>query len=198
MNSKRPTCPKCQRPERTCICHWVTPHDNRVQLVILQHPLEVHNAKNSARLLHLSLTNSQLLTGETFAPGNLQALLNDQRHNILLCPTPPDPSLPEPPPLPSPLPPPEQLRLILLDATWRKSRKMLYLNPRLQQLPRLSLADTPPSRYLIRKAHRDGQLSTFEASCYALAQLEGDLVDYRPLLEAFDLFVGHLGSFGGR
>ena len=34
---------------------------------------------------------------------------------------------------------PSRLRLIVLDGTWRKSRKMLYRNPLLQQLPRLSL-----------------------------------------------------------
>jgi DTW domain-containing protein YfiP len=28
------------------------------------------------------------------------------------------------------------LRLVIIDATWRKSRKMLYLNPLLQALPR--------------------------------------------------------------
>jgi len=49
--------------------------------------------------------------------------------------------------------PPAQLRLVVLDATWRKSRKLLHLHPLLQALPRLPLRDPPPSLYRIRKAH---------------------------------------------
>jgi DTW domain-containing protein YfiP len=79
--------------------------------------------------------------------------------------------------------------LVVLDGTWRKSRKMLYLNPLLQALPRLALCDLPPSHYLIRKAHRPDQRSTLEATCAALAQLEGDTGQFAPLMDAFDGFV---------
>ena len=65
----------------------------------------------------------------------------------------------------------QQLRLVVLDGTWRKSRKMLYLNPLLQALPRLPLVDLPASQYRIRKAQQAHQLSSFEASVAALAQL---------------------------
>ena len=82
-----------------------------------------------------------------------------------------------------------RLCLSVLDGTWRKSRKMLYRNPELQQLPRLSLQDMPASHYLIRKAHRPDQLSTLEATCAALAQLEGSAEQFQPLLTAFDGFV---------
>jgi DTW domain-containing protein YfiP len=85
--------------------------------------------------------------------------------------------------------PPERLRLVVLDATWRKSRKMLHVNPELQRLPRLALHDVPASAYRIRKAHAPHQLSTLEAAAVALAQLEGDAGQYRPLLQAFDGFV---------
>jgi DTW domain-containing protein YfiP len=84
---------------------------------------------------------------------------------------------------------PSKLRLVVLDGTWRKSRKMLYLNPLLQQLPRLALRDLAPSHYLIRKAHRLDQRSTLEAACAALEQLEGDTGQFAPLLDAFDGFV---------
>ena len=65
----------------------------------------------------------------------------------------------------------EALRLVVLDGTWRKSRKMLYRNPGLQQLPRLALQDLPPGRYAIRKAQAPDQLSSFEAAALALARL---------------------------
>jgi DTW domain-containing protein len=81
------------------------------------------------------------------------------------------------------------VRLVVLDATWRKSRKMLHRSPALQRLPRLALDEVPTGRYAIRKAHKPGQLSTLEATCAALAQLEGDAARWQPLLAAFDRFV---------
>ena len=89
---------------------------------------------------------------------------------------------------------PSNLRLIVLDGTWRKSRKMLYLNPALQCLPRLALRDPPASRYRIRRAHRPEQLSTLEATCAALAQLDGGVAQFAPLLAAFDGFVAEQGQ----
>ena len=72
---------------------------------------------------------------------------------------------------------------------------MLYLNPELQQLPRLALAETPLSIYEIRKAHSENQLSTLEASCYALQQLEQQQCDYAPLLQAMSRFVAQQSAF---
>jgi len=200
---KRLTCPVCLRPQSTCICQWITPTDHQVEVVLLQHPLEVGNAKGSARLLHLSLPHSTLVTGEVFAQETLQALIsaplqpkaaeNAPRYTILLYPDSPQDKalgLPAPPVLaPAQLRDPSRLRLIVLDGTWRKSRKMLYLNPLLHHLPRLALRDMPASGYRIRKAHKPDQLSTLEASCAALAQLEGKAEPFAPLLAAFDGFV---------
>ena len=198
--SKRLACTTCLRPQSACICQWITPVAHEVEVLILQHPLEVDNAKGSARLLHLSLSHSQLVTGEEFdlpallkAPLKPEAGAGSPKHAILLYPdTPQDKALglPAPPVLaPDLLRDPSRLRLIVLDGTWRKSRKMLYHNPELQQLPRLSLQDMPASHYLIRKAHRPDQLSTLEATCAALAQLEGSAEQFQPLLTAFDGFV---------
>lgn len=160
---------------------------HKVEVVVLQHPLEVANAKGSARLLCLSLPHSRLVTGEVFDGQALQALLtapiqpqaaaHRPKHAILLYPdTPQNPvrGLPAPPILaPAMLHDPSQLRLIVLDGTWRKSRKMLYQNPLLQQLPPLSVQGMSASNYLIRKAHRPDQLSALEATCAAPMQLEG-------------------------
>jgi DTW domain-containing protein YfiP len=188
-SSRRATCAACLRAQGACICHWVQPVSSRADLLILQHPLEVRNAKNSARLLHLCVTGSRLEVGEAFDDAALHALLHaDGRVPVLLYPETPgaaaapvlDPDL---------VTRPERLRLVVLDATWRKSRKMLYLNSELQRLPRLALHDVPASAYRIRKAHAPHQLSTLEAAAVALAQLEGDAGQYRPLLQAFDGFV---------
>ena len=194
---RRLRCAICLRAQSACICQWITPVAHRVEVLILQHPLEVANAKGSARLLHLSLLHSRMLTGEVFGEqallGAPQAGLQDARRNILLYPDSPEDralKLPAPPVLaPGLLSDPSRLRLIVLDGTWRKSRKMLYLNPLLQQLPRLSLRNMPASNYRIRKAHRADQLSTLEATCAALMQLEHSVEPFQALLKAFDGFV---------
>ncbi|WP_449405637.1 tRNA-uridine aminocarboxypropyltransferase [Massilia phosphatilytica] len=157
---RRATCAACLRAQSACICRWVRPLSSRADLLILQHPLEVRNAKNSARLLHLCLGGSRLDVGEAFDPAVLHALLHEGgRVPLLLYPgTPGEAAAPVPDPVS--MARPERLRLVVLDATWRKSRKMLYVNPELQRLPRLALHDVPASAYRIRKAHAAHQLST--------------------------------------
>ncbi|MGQ2978851.1 MAG: tRNA-uridine aminocarboxypropyltransferase [Polaromonas sp.] len=192
--SPRPRCATCLRPQKSCICRWITPVAHQAEVLILQHPLEADNPKGTARLLQLSLPRSRLLSGEVFDALTWQQA-GDTRHNLLLYPDPPSDraaGLPLPPePAPGLLQDPSQLRLIVLDGTWRKSRRMLYLNPSLQQLPRLLLHTLPPSNYHIRRARRPDQLSTLEAVCAALAQLEGGSGPFQPLLQAFDGFVAH-------
>lgn len=174
--------------------------------------MEVHEAKGSARLLQLSLPHSRLLVGEQFDAAELQAALHqpwagnpgtEPRYTLLLYPetTEQDTALHLLPaaPLPTHWPcPPQQLRLVLIDGTWRKSRKMLYLNPALQSLSRLALHDVPPSGYAIRKAHLPGQLSSFEAGALALGQLEG-WTEQSPALQSlqqtFATFVARQQSY---
>lgn len=188
--TRRALCQRCARPLSTCICAWATPTANEASVLILQHPLEVRQAKGSARLLQLSLRHAELHVGETFSPHELASWLRGSgptpAHTVLLYPAHPE--------LPAPTAEcaevsPSQIRLVVLDGTWRKSLKMLHLNPALQSLPRLSLHPDSPSRYLIRKAHRPDQLSTLEASCLALAQLEQAPARYASLLSAFSSFV---------
>lgn len=182
----RTLCPRCQRPLRTCLCQWIRPTPNETALLILQHPSEVAQAKNSAGLLSLSLARCDTQVGEQWSEQALRALLDPSRQPVLLYPQTED--LPAPRVDVQTAVPPGGWQLIVLDGTWRKSRKMLYLNPFLQTLPRLALTDTPASRYRIRRARKPGQLSTLEASCYALAHLEGGRVAYSALLEAFEGF----------
>ncbi|MGJ7488588.1 tRNA-uridine aminocarboxypropyltransferase [Variovorax sp. LT2P21] len=195
----RPQCAACLRPLSACICRWVAPTAHAVEVLVLQHPLELHQAKGSARLLQLSLAHCRLVVGEAFAAPVWPV---DGKHTLLLYPdsqqdTAPDPRVP--PPLPPEWPQAQShLRLVVLDGTWRKSRKMLYQSPPLQQLPRLALRNLPPSHYRIRKAHGPDQLSTLEATCYALGQLEGDAARFQPLLDAFDAFVEYLEQAGGQ
>lgn len=176
----RASCTRCLRPQSHCICALASPVDNALELLILQHPLEERQAKGTARLLHLCLARSRLLVGEVFEPAELAPLLDGA---VLLYPE--DPARPGPP-LPA-----APSRLIVLDGTWRKSRKMLALNPLLQTLPRLSWDRPPASRYAVRKAQRAHQLSTLEAAALALEQLQGR--EQAPLWRAFQGLVDSLG-----
>ena len=183
ISPRRALCPTCLRPQASCICRWIAPAFTRVSLLILQHRLEVHHAKGSGRLLHLCLPGSVLVAGEQFEPAALAALLHEGgRQPVLLYPGAAD----DPAVLATP---PQGLRLVVLDATWRKSRKMLHLNPALAALPRLSLRAMPPSHYRIRKAHGPDQLSSLEAAAYGLMRLEQDHAALAGLLDAFDGFV---------
>lgn len=192
----RPLCARCQRPAVACLCAAVRPVAHAAQVLVLIHPQEAGHAKNTARLLHLCLQQSRVQVGETFAPSSLtepwQPGDAPRRALLLYPPTPPDaqhPMLPAPPLPPQWLIEPTRLRLVVLDGTWRKSRRMLWANPALQRLPRLALHEVPPSRYTIRKAHAPHQLSTLEAVACALRYIEPDNPAIGALDEAMDAFV---------
>jgi DTW domain-containing protein YfiP len=86
QHSMRPTCHACLRPQTTCICHLIPSVYTDIEVLILQHPLEVFETKGTARLLHLSLSNSQILTGEIFD----EALFISSKQSILLYPVTPE------------------------------------------------------------------------------------------------------------
>jgi DTW domain-containing protein YfiP len=180
-SSSRPRCDRCALPVRTCLCALVTPVRNQVEVLVLQHPDEAREAKGSARLLRLSLARCRVVVGEVFDPGALLELLDgDVSGNALLYPSETGPGAAGPLPR----------RLVVLDGTWRKSLRMLHANPLLQTLPRWPLGPVAPARYrALRKARLPTQLSTLEASCAALAEVEAVPARYAPLLAAFDRFV---------
>ena len=185
--TRRPACPRCLRPQRTCLCAWVRRTDNHVPLLLLQHPLEVQQAKGSARLLQLSLRDCRCEVGESFDPDALATWLGEGA--ALLYPGPgATPGTAAPPLQQAPQ------RLVMLDGTWRQSRQLLRLNPLLQQVPRLALPEPPPSLYRIRQAQRPEQRSTLEAACLALGRLEDRPAHYAPLLLAFAAWVASVAS----
>jgi len=182
---RRPRCAACDLPARTCLCALVTPVRNEVEVLVLQHPDEAREAKNSARLLRLGLARCRVVVGEVFEPDELVSLLGrDVSGAILLYPA--DTVTGTTAPVSSA----RTDRLVVLDGTWRKTLRMLHANPLLQSLPRQSILASAPARYgVLRKAPRPGQLSTLEAACAALAHIERAPSRYAPMLEAFGRFV---------
>ncbi len=159
---------------------------------MLQHPQEQRQAKNSVALLRLSLAHCEVVVGDRFTPDELHTLLHRPGWDTRLL----YPDVPAAPaPSAAPPSPGAPLRLVVLDATWRKSLRMLLEHPALAALPRLSLNEPAPTRYrAIRAARRADQVSTLEAVVHALAMLEGPSFDAAPLLDAFDRFVARVAA----
>jgi len=184
-------CERCLRPQAQCLCPLIPSLDSRTRVLVLQHPSEVRHALNTAKLAALGLRNAELRVGEVFedlaelleVPGYRRALLfpgegaqplkayandNDQRPWLLVVP----------------------------DGTWRKASKLLYLNPLLASLPRVTLAQVQPSRYRLRKAPAEGALSTLEAVVQALNVLEAPTC-FDALLKPFETLIeGQIEAMG--
>lgn len=200
---KRQICPQCLRASRACICACVHPVQNQIEVLILQHPAETNHVKGSARLLHLCLSHSAIMIAEVFDETSLQqVLVRDGKQSVLLYPD--TVGLPAAPKLTAPnhttpkltTHESSKLRLVIIDASWRHSKQILLNNPLLQSLPRYALSDVPASRYQIRHAHGEDQLSTLEACTYALMQLEDTATKFDALLRAFDEFNELQMKFG--
>lgn len=186
----RPRCERCQRPIAHCLCPLIPSLDSRTRVVVLQHPSETSHALNTARLAALGLINAELRVGEVFddleamltTPGYRPALLFPGEGAEVLRAYGEGSDLP--------------LLLIVPDGTWRKARKMLYLNPLLEALPRVTLGDVAPSRYRLRKAPEPGALSTIEAVVQALNVLEGT-GRFDPVLRPFEALIeGQIRAMG--
>lgn len=186
----RQRCAQCLRPAAYCLCALIPDIANATRILIVQHPDEQKHALNTARLLVAGLQNAELVVTECLPADWCARLTDAQWHTELLFPGPATPVLQaaESARLPR--------QLVLLDGTWRKARRLLYLNPLLQQLPRVALPDGLISRYRLRKAPMAGALSTIEAGVHALQALEPD-TDFRPLLKPFDALIeGQIAAMG--
>ncbi|MFF7106806.1 tRNA-uridine aminocarboxypropyltransferase [Pseudomonas sichuanensis] len=186
----RPRCERCQRPIAHCLCPLIPSLDSRTRVVVLQHPSESTHALNTARLAALGLVNAELRVGEAFddlhallqTPGYRPALLfpGEQAQALSAYDAADD----------------RPLLLIVPDGTWRKARKLLYLNPLLEALPRVTLAQVAPSRYRLRKAPEPGALSTLEAVVQALNVLEAP-AGFDALLRPFEALIeGQISAMG--
>jgi DTW domain-containing protein YfiP len=191
---RRTPCGRCLRPQATCLCPLVRHTPHRTEVLVLQHPQEQRQAKNSVALLRLSLAHSEVVVGERFAPEVLQGLLHRPGCRTLLL-YPDVPAAPAPVVVEAATPANGPCRLVVIDATWRKSLRLLLEHPALRSLPRLRLPAPPPTRYrAIRAARRPDQVSTLEATVQALAVLEGDAFDGAALLHAFEHFVAGVAA----
>lgn len=185
-------CRRCARPQDRCLCALIPLLASATRVLVIQHPSERRHALNTARFLVEGLVNAELLITEQLA--------GDDRWNTVLL----DPDWRTE--LLFPGPGAEVIgcggadnrprRLILLDGTWRKARKLLHLNPVLSGLPRVTLPAGQTSRYRLRKAPGPEALSTIEAAVCALQLIEPE-TDFHPLLIPFEaLIAAQIGAMG--
>jgi len=188
----RPTCFSCFRPQTHCICWLITPFAAHCNILILQHPHERKKYYSTAKLVVKALTNSRLMRGLEFEPGELEKALLGQKAFMLF---------------PSALAQDcEEVALdsdstvIVIDGTWSEAGKIVTRNPILRSLPYLTFRQTLRSNYRIRKQPKDSYLSTIESIGHmlkinALAAARGteripcDPAIYDRLFEGFDQMI---------
>src|SRR5712672_3611060 len=61
--SEVPECPHCGKPLPLCICESITPIENKISLLILQHPQEQDRTLGTARLTALHFRDGVLKIG---------------------------------------------------------------------------------------------------------------------------------------
>lgn len=187
----RPTCYTCFRPTSHCVCGLVTPFTAHCGILILQHPNEWRKYYSTVKLVQRAVRNSACLRGVIFDENMLKKRLNS-REVYLLYPGANAANC-------------EEVLLnadstvVVIDGTWDEAGKIVYRNPILKTLPRLSFAKKLCSNYRIRKEPKEGCLSTVEAVGHllrlnALAQGK-DAAAYDGLFEAFGRMVDQQLSF---
>ena len=180
-----PDCPHCGKPMPLCICDSVTPIENKVSLLILQHPQEQDRALGTARLTARHFKNSVVKIGLSW-PSLSKALgrpVNDPSRWAVLY-------------LGSAkvadidaeivaidrkgaAEPGQRAILnsiegvVLLDGTWSQAKALWWRNAWMLKCQRVILGPRVPSRYgQLRKEPRKDGLSTIEAAGLLLAGLE--------------------------
>ena len=197
----RKTCPNCQRPLPVCYCSALVQVANTTRVLIIQHPLEQKHPFNTGRMAHLCLSNSELIVAETLSATQLASILKTP--SALLYPS--LPWLPDTAEIKPAIKPGNKesavhsniQQLIVIDATWNKSKKILHLHPALQKLPRLHLKDNLSSNYQIRKTTVANGLSTLESIVKALNTMEPE-GEFEAMLQPFEMMIGLQNQNSGR
>lgn len=201
----RAFCYQCHRAKVACLCDRIDKQHNQVKIVVLQHPDETSQAKGSAIIAELGLQQYTCWVGENFTEHQqlTQLIRNQASTTAILFPSDQAVKLQAGEPV--------DVQgidtLLVIDATWRKARKIWQINPQLHQLQCLRLSPEIPSQYRIRKIPGDAYLSTVESIVEALRLLENRPQSYQPLLDLFaqmidfqieqmgmEIFIHHYGD----
>jgi len=165
-----------------CFCHCLKNIHNLWPVWVLQEVAEKKHAIGTAKIAALCLNNINMIDVKA-APSDAEFISNiNKQIPILVYPGENSLDLNQ---LKSETPRP----LLLLDGSWRKTRKMFYDIPQLNNLPRLSINPDTVSRYRIRKAPDASAISTLEAITHVLSVLDNNAEKYAPMLETMDWMI---------
>lgn len=162
--TKRATCSHCHYPLGQCVCHLISAIDGDITVWVIQDKLEAKHAKNTARLFALCYPNTRVVRFSCAEEMSLFLQQVSVSNSLLLYPGNHSSNM-------------ESLtnsekqaveHLILLDGTWPKAKKMLWVEPELAKFHQVQFSSPPTSQYDIRKSPHGAALSTFEAAVYGL------------------------------
>jgi DTW domain-containing protein YfiP len=186
------TCPRCGKPKPLCVCEGLTPIDNKLKLLILQHPQEQDVDLGTARLTALHFKNADVKVGLSWSSlGKALGLKPGQaadpkRWAVLYLGSAQVAKFPQGRPVVAvnkkgdPVPDQDEALkhlqgVIVLDGSWSQAKTLWWRNPWLLKARRVALKPARPSRYgnLRREARREA-LSTLEATALLLSTLENN------------------------
>ncbi|HLX15725.1 MAG TPA: tRNA-uridine aminocarboxypropyltransferase [Bradyrhizobium sp.] len=182
-----PDCPRCHKPVPLCVCDDIAPIDNRISVLILQHPQEQDRALGTARLTAMHLANAVLKIGLSW-PSLSKALgrpvADPSRWAVLYLGSAKVADLGTQSDIVAinrkgEIEDDQRAILkdvegiVLLDGTWSQAKALWWRNAWMLKCQRVILGPLLPSRYgkLRREPRRDG-LSTIEAAAMLLSRLE--------------------------
>lgn len=176
-STKRIRCDTCGFLVDQCVCKWIPELSTRLKILILQDPKESKHAKNTVPLLSLGLPSVECLSTEN--KDKLVSVLAqlDPAKWRLVFPADNAVSIE----LMGADSRAEIEGLILLDATWRKARRVYFTESILREFCAVSFAHPPKGQYTIRKSPNMISLSTLEACAYAIEQVAGE--NMQPLID---------------
>jgi DTW domain-containing protein len=179
-------CPQCRKPMALCVCEGIVPIENKVSVVILQHPQEQDRVLGTARLASLHFRDAVMRIGLSWPSLSkiLGRTVDPHRWAVLYLGSVKAASLA----------PDREIAfvnrkgelerdqdglmrdiegIVLLDGTWSQAKALWWRNAWMLKCRRVVLGPRRPSRYgrLRREPRRDG-LSTIEAAGMLLSRLE--------------------------
>jgi len=197
--SPEETCPKCLKPRSLCVCDQIVPIDNRVTLLVLQHPQEQDKRLGTARVLVQSLEQAVFKVGLSW-PSLAKALgrpAEPRNWAVVYLGSSKPADFPKGRELAvfdkkgSPVADQDQALaeiegVVLLDGTWSQAKTLWWRNPWVLKAKRIALKPTQPSLYgkLRREPRREG-LSTLESAALVLSRLENRPEIEKTLLSTF-------------
>lgn len=165
-------CQSCYLAQFACICEWKRSVDIQMDLILIMHSAEILKPTNTGRLISDLLPNNCFAFewSRTEPDKSLISLLTDPDRFIVIL----YPNQINRPAFDSPIKAAghKKLTLVVIDGTWRQSKKIFNLSPWLQNYPTLDLNLNQPANYELRKAPNANQLSTAEATALALQQCQ--------------------------